>query len=131
MYQIECTNFGFRLTFGGLMDADEMQRWVNETQTALANVNDPFHVFVDMRTLKTLPPDARAIMEKGQKLYKEKGMIRSVVIVDNATTKLQFVLIATKSGIFEWERYVSTAQKPNWEEVGLRWLLEEVDPDQN
>lgn len=83
-----------------------------------------------MRDLKPLPGDAQEIMEQGQAAYKEGGMERSVVIVDSATTKMQFKRIAKESGIYDWERYVNAAETPDWREVGLAWIQDGVDPDQ-
>ncbi|HMV41143.1 MAG TPA: hypothetical protein PK079_09135 [Leptospiraceae bacterium] len=59
-----------------------------------------------MRTLKPLPPESQIHMQEGQKLYKEKGMVRSVVILANTITKLQFKRIAQETGIYQWERYI-------------------------
>lgn len=47
-----------------------------------------------MRNLKSLPQDAQNEMEKGQKLYKEKGMQRSAVVIANTLIALQFKRIA-------------------------------------
>ncbi len=41
-------------------------------------------------------------MQAEQRLYKEKGMVCSVVILDNAVTKKQFKRIAQETGIYEW-----------------------------
>jgi hypothetical protein len=75
----------------------------------LATAKGGFGVFVDMRTLKPLPEDAQKVMEEGQKLFKQKGMTRSVVIVTGALTKMQFKRIAQETGIYEWERYIDSA----------------------
>ncbi len=129
MYTIEQKNYGFKLTFAGFMSADEMQKWVAESKKALENAPNSFGVFVDMRKLKPLPGDARQIMEKGQKLYQQNGMVRSVVILDDVITKNQFKQIAQDSGIYEWERYIDASSMPNWEEAGIAWIESKVDPD--
>jgi len=54
-----------------------------------------------MRTLQPLPADAQTLMRDGQKLYKEKGMVRSVVILDNVITYMQFLRIGKEMGIYE------------------------------
>jgi hypothetical protein len=83
MYKIEKTAGGFTLTFGGLMNKAEHERWVEESERALAGCTKPFGVIVDLRTLKPLSPDAQAVLVQGQGLYKRAGMERSVVILNS------------------------------------------------
>jgi len=113
MYGIEKKDWGYQLTFGGSMTAEEMQAWVEESQELLKKAKPGFGVFVDMRTLRPLPPDAHALMQEGQKLYKGRGMARSVVILASALLTLQFKRTAQQTGIYEWERYIDSATIPN------------------
>ncbi|MBT9544148.1 MAG: hypothetical protein IV090_02030 [Candidatus Sericytochromatia bacterium] len=129
MYQIERKDYGYYLTFGDLIKADEMNRWVSESKQEMLSAPSQFGVFVDMRTLAPLPEDAQVAMQEGQKLYKSKGMTRSVVIVNSKITKMQFMRIAKETGIYEWERYIDATAVPNWEDVGVAWLTEATDPD--
>lgn len=130
MYKIEKKDYGYQLTFGDFIRSEEMQQWVEDSKQELASCPAEFGVFVDMRTLKPLAPETQAHMQEGQKLYKAKGMTRSVVIVNSALIALQFKRIAKETGIYEWERYLDASAMDNWEEVGIRWLTEAVDPDQ-
>jgi hypothetical protein len=131
MYKIEPQSYGFRLTFGDFISASEMREWVNDSRKALAIApKGGFGVFVDMRTLKPLPQDARPVMETGQKLYKMSGMTRSVVIVESAMVALQFRNIAQDTGIYDWERYISAPDNPMWEQMGLDWITNGIDPDE-
>lgn len=129
MYKIEKKHYGYRLTFDGFIKEDEMKQWVEESRQVLQTAPKEFGVFVDMRTLKPLPPESQKYMEEGQKSYKTKGMIRSVVILASAVTKLQFKRIAKETGIYEWERYLDVDTTPNWEQVGLDWIQHGIDPD--
>ncbi|MFH2056722.1 MAG: hypothetical protein ABIJ61_12245 [bacterium] len=131
MYKIEVRDFGFRLTFGDIISATEMHRWLQESFEALPEQSRPFAVFVDMRTLVPLDPDAQAIMRDGQRLYQQRGMTRSVVILNNPVTTVQFKRIAHESGIYEWERYIDASSTPDWEERGLDWILRAISPDQS
>ena len=45
-------------------------------------------------------------MQEGQKLFKNAGMERSVVILSTAMVTMQFKRIAKETGIYEWERYI-------------------------
>ena len=129
MYKIQKEDYGYKLTFGEVINADEMKRWLKESREVLKSAESSFGVFVDMRTLKPLTPEAQQPMHEGQKLYKERGMVRSVVILDNAITKMQFKRIAHETGIYEWERYIDEQSDPNWETTGIEWIRDGKDPD--
>lgn len=128
MYKIEKKDFGYQLTFGGFIKADEMKTWVEESKRVLALSPSKFGIFVDMRELKPIASDAQKFMEEGQKLYQEKGMTRSVVVLNSAVTKMQFQRIARETGIDEWERYIDASSMPDWEKVGINWIENSVDP---
>jgi hypothetical protein len=129
MYKIEKKDFGVKLTFGDFIKVEEMTNWLNESKKVLDSISGDYSVFVDMRTLKPLPKEAQVVMEEGQKMYKQRGMIRSVVILDSSLTTVQFKRIAKETGIYEWERYIDASSTPNWEEVGRLWIVDGIDPD--
>lgn len=129
MYKIEKTDSGVKLTFEGFIKRDEMAKWVDESTQFTRSLPSKFGVMVDMRGLKALSPDTEMEMKKGQKLYKEKGMERSVVILANAVTAMQFKRIAQETGIYQWERYIDASKVTNWEDVSNKWLVNSEDPD--
>ncbi len=129
MYKIEKKDYGYRLTFNGFIKIDEMAKWVDESKQALTGQEGKFGVFVDMRGLNTLPQDSKVKMEEGQKLFKQTGMERSVVILDDAITTMQFMRIAQETGIYEWERYIDASKELNWDKAGLDWIKDGIDPD--
>ena len=129
MYNIQKIREGFRLTFSGTIEAPEMKKWVEDSKKALMAAPPKFGVFVDMRDFKPLKPDSQAVMEEGQKMYKMKGMTRSVVILASAIQTIQFKRIAKETGIYEWERYIDCTKTANWEKVGLDWIDKGIDPD--
>ncbi len=130
MYKIEKRDYGFKLTFSGIIQKDEMLQWLEDSREALANIQNEFYVFVDMRGLHTLPPDSQVYMKEGQQLYLNKGMQRSVVITDSDLNRLQFIRIAKQTGIFPGERYIDAAVYNNWEEIGLNWILKGIEPEE-
>lgn len=83
-----------------------------------------------MRELKPLSFESQKEMEKGQKLYKTKGMEKSVVILNNDIVTMQFKRIAQETQIYRWERYIDASKHSNWEEMGINWLIDLVDPDE-
>lgn len=128
MYSIEPAEYGVKLTFEGFIDAAEMNRWLDESRKFLNGLEKDFCVFVDMRNLKPLSPLEKDIIKRGQMLYKSMGMKRSVVILSNPVTNLQFTKIAHESGIFEGERYIDASRVSDWEQVALDWLIRGVQP---
>lgn len=128
MYSIEKAGYGFKLTFGGFIQADEMRAWVEESKKALSAAPANFSVFIDMRTLKPLPKESQPIMGEGQKLFKAKGMQRSVVILNDTITTVQFRRIAKETGIDAWERYIDASKITNWKEAGEAWLTKSQEP---
>jgi len=128
MYRIERRPFGFALTFGGFIRKEEMDSWCTESREQLRGAPNSFSVLIDMRELKPLPADAQEVMVLGQKLYKGAGMQRSAVILNNATTTLQFIRLAKDSGIDAWERYFDASSEPRWEEKSLGWVKSGIDP---
>ena len=129
MYKIDKKDFGYKLLFGGTVSKDEMANWVKDAKKALETQSGSFGVFVDMRDLKPLSNDAKAEMENGQKAFKEKGMQRSVVILNSAIVTMQFKKIAKETGIYDWERYIDASSTPDWEAKGIDWLKNGVNPE--
>jgi hypothetical protein len=106
-----------------------MKNWLEESKKVLESALGSFKLLIDMRDLKPLPEDSKAIMQEGQKLYKQKGMVRSCVILKGATIKMQFTRIAKESGIYAFERYIDSTASADWMTKAMNWLLKEEDPD--
>lgn len=128
MYSVEKAGYGFKLTFGGFIQPDEMKAWVEESKKALTSAAGSFGVFIDMRTLKPLPKESQPLMVEGQKLYKAKGMQRSVVILNDTITTAQFRRIAKETGIDAWERYIDASKTADWKTAGEAWLTKSQEP---
>ena len=128
MYKIDVKDYGYDLTFSGMIEKEEMENWVKDSEKTLGSKSD-FGVYVDMIELKPLNPEVQEVMEKGQKLYKQAGMKRSAVVVANALTKIQFKRIAKETGIYEWERYIDASENSNYKEIALAWIKDGKDPD--
>ena len=129
MYKIEEQDWGYRLSFGGIITPREMAQWLRESETILEHRQKEFFVFVDMRTLIPLDRESQEAMQEGQKLYRRSGMVRSVVILSSPVIAAQFRRIGGETGIGQWERYVDASTVSDWEEIGMNWLLHAVDPD--
>ena len=129
MYSIERAPFGLRLTFTGTMSFDELERWGRDIAVALSELPKSFGVFVDMRGLVPLAPDAFGALRQGQLYARHLGMQRSVVIVDSVAVAEQFERIARETRIYAYERYINALTEPNWEQMGIDWIVDAIDPD--
>ncbi|MCP4570236.1 MAG: hypothetical protein GY841_21870 [FCB group bacterium] len=129
MFKIDKTDYGMKLILAGDIAVEEMTTWLKELKAVIDDMNNDFCAFVDMRKLIPISTEAREPLEAGQKYAKEKGMRRSVVILNNPVLTMQFKGIAHQTGIYVWERYIDASQEPDWERVGLDWLISCVDPD--
>jgi anti-anti-sigma regulatory factor len=130
MYKIEKGRHGFTLTFSGTIYADELQGWLQESAKVLAQHKGPFGVIVDMRSLLPLGPEARAIILQGQRLFKNRGLERSVVVLTSSAVTAQFRQLAKDSGVYRFERYINASDDPHWLEHALDWVQLQIDPDQ-
>ncbi len=132
MYKITTSNYGFKIAFEGFIKAMEMKAWLAEAEQILSTTaNKKFAVLIDMRKLMPLPSDSQVYIQKGQALFRARGMVRSVVILENPIIQMQFKRIAKETGIYDWERYIFTNQLDNWQEVAKNWLLKGIDPDKS
>jgi hypothetical protein len=129
VYRVERTSYGLRLTLSGAMSSDEVQRWGRDVVEALLHLERPFGVFVDMRQLVPPPPEEQGALKHAQIRARQLGMRRSVVIVDNAETAAEFERIARQTGIYTYERYIDAVADPRWEQRGLDWIVDGIDPD--
>jgi len=129
MYKIEETSYGYRLTFEGFVKKTEINEWYNESLEILREAPDKFGVLADLRTMKTLPMESQDKLEAGQKHFKQKGMTRSAVILDNPIIAMQFKRIGKNSGIYQWERYLDASTTKDWESRAIKWIEDNIDPD--
>lgn len=129
MYKIERKSFGFQLTFSGKLQEDEWQRWYDDSVEKLQDAPRSFGVIIDMRGLTPLASDRQKTIVKGQQLYRNKGMIRSAVILNNAVTTYQFKKLAQHSGIYSFERYIDAELHENRQQIATDWVTKGIDPD--
>jgi hypothetical protein len=130
MYNIERRSSGYILTFSGLINPDEMQRWCDDSKRNLmTESSSSFGVIIDMKNLQPLSSESQALMIDGQKLYKEKGMKRSAVILNNEKVCTQFKNLAIQSGIYSTERYIDASSNNNPVDTAISWVKDSIDPD--
>ena len=59
----------------------------------------------------------------------ELGVKRVATILGNSTVAHQFKRLSLQSGIHDYERYLDAATDPDWEDKGLKWVIDRIDPD--
>lgn len=130
MYRIEKRPSGYILTFSGVIDSAEMQKWVQESIKVLGTeTRTSFGVIIDMKDLQPLSGEAKDIMISGQKIYKAKGMERSAVLLSNPQVTAQFKNLALVSGIYSTERYIDVTGNSRAKDQAIDWVKDGIDPD--
>jgi hypothetical protein len=129
VYKIDSTPYGLRLTLSGAMSSDEIRRWERDVVAALHGLERPFGVFVDMRGLVLSSAEDQGGFMHAQIRARQLGMRRSVVIVERAEIASEFERIARQTGIHVYERYIDAVNDPHWEQRGLDWVIDGIDPD--
>ena len=124
MYSIEKTEYGVKLIFKGFIKRDEIDKWYDESMEFLKTLQPGFDIIVDMRDLKPLPRESQDTMNQGQMMYMQSGMRRAAVILDNATTTMQFKRLGKEVGILDKVYYLNASQYDDWKKPAFKWLNE-------
>jgi hypothetical protein len=111
------------------MDAEEIADLLEYSGEVLNDQQSGFGMLINMRGLKPLPKKALKGLHQAQWLYKNKGMVRSAVVVSNAVLKTHLMQLAKQAGIYDWERYIDASTDQNWEQTAEDWIEQAIDPD--
>jgi hypothetical protein len=128
MYKIERTNYGVKFTFSGFLNEEEMKRWAEEVVAKTKSLPKGFRVFMDMRGMKPLPQEAWPVMQKAQEQAIKAGMARSVLVVDDPITSMQFKRFARNTRISDRERQINASSVLDWEKMAMDWLIRGIEP---
>ncbi|MCB1144087.1 MAG: methyl-accepting chemotaxis protein [Leptospiraceae bacterium] len=130
MYTIELTNFGFRIILSGSLTPDELDRWISDSEARVKeNTLQNFHVFLDLKEISNLDESLIKHIERFQRVFRSKGMIRSAIIVNSFQNKKILQKIFKKSQFAKFNRIIDSNKNPYWEEGALNWLIREIDPN--
>lgn len=131
MYKIDKRPSGYVLTFSGNIGPEEMQEWVEESQSVLQNeTRSSFGVIVNMTNMEPMSIETSRILVGGQQLYKDKGMVRSAVILDDQELYFKLKNTAIQSGIFKNEKYILASEHSNPVDIAIKWVNDAIDPEQ-
>lgn len=129
MYLINHTDYGLRLRLSGTMLVNEVKAFGRDLDRTFETIAKPFSVFVDMRDLLPIDEPAQQEIIAIQLKFLKAGAVKSVVVLNNPTTTYQFKRIALQSEVYDYERYIDASADPDWESNGLKWLVDDIDPD--
>lgn len=125
----EKENYGLRFTFADPLTLEETEQWRDAVRALVPELSEGFGVFVDMRQMELIPPVCKPIIEEIQIFCKRNGLGRSVLILAEELTALQLKVIASRTGVREWERYIIASKTADWERIGVDWLVNAVEPE--
>ncbi len=131
MHKIELTEYGVKLVFKDIVNSEEIQKWLDKLMKIKVDLPDEVGVLVDMTQLKPISTQTQRAMFKLQESFVSDKKIRSVVAVSSPIVMRQLQEIAQKTGAFSSERYFNSLDTPNWEEIGLDYIIEGIEPDNN
>jgi hypothetical protein len=131
MYTIETSPFGFKVTMVGRVTEHEAMQALLAAREALKTCKRPFGVLVDIRTAQPLADEVQALVDETQRVVRYNGLQRSAVVLASAVMTMQFMRIASDTGVYAHERYLDASRDVNWEITALRWIIDGVDPDRH
>lgn len=127
MFEIDITDFGFKVTFSGHMSKENAQTYKDALPSIIKNLPEKFGILVDMRELKPLGPESQAIMTSSQELVHHR-LTRSVTVVNSPILAMQFRRLSKKSHVLDTKRFLDASKMPDWESVSRSWIVNAEDP---
>ncbi len=128
MHQIEETSYGYRLTFDGFMNRDDMQVWFNDMKKAVGGRSNPYGVFVDLRGAVAFPAEAQEVLFQGIGFCIEHGMERNAIVFSNAIAKIQASRISKEAGMADKAVFLDASATTDWEEKAEEFLIHGTRP---
>lgn len=129
MINIDETSYGYKVTFEGFAQRDDVEKLSQRLGQILSNRNSAFSMIVDLRASRAIPAEAQEQLMQGINYCTQYGMERCAVVVSSAIAKIQAVRIAKETGIYDTTRYVDASTSPDWEKEALGWIRDAKDPE--
>ena len=131
MHKIEITEYGVKLTFANVVNSEEIQKWHDELLKIGVDLPDEIGVLVDMTKIEPLSTQTQKAIFQLQKSFVSEKRVRSVVATNSPVVMRQLKDIASKTGVLPSERYINSQDTPNWEEIGLDYIINNIEPEDN
>lgn len=129
MYEVKETEYGLYLRIIGEVSLDESKAILSEVRVIFERRETGICAFADLQKMELLSLETQAVCVEIQKMLIELGVKRVVTMLGNATVAHQFKRLSLQSGLFDFDRYIDVSINPDWEEIGLRWMNDGIDPD--
>lgn len=129
MGDLKNSEYGFLIKFRGIVDNSDVEKIFDDVMIELKEKKSNYGVIVDMREMITFPLSAQHIFKDMQSILRNMGMKRSIIVLNDTITAMQFRNIGKSNGSYEWERYLDSSRYRNWHEISMLWLTEGKDPD--
>jgi hypothetical protein len=129
MYENEPAEYGYKMTFGGFIDDEEMRAWASEVTDTLDQTPAEWHCYVDMRPLETMSAEGQQRMSEVKRECHDCGLTRVATVVSSPTVRLQFEQMSDGTGGSENDRYLDAQTTDEPEATAIAWVKDGVDPD--
>ena len=124
MYQIDSTDYGFRLTVTGRMDQAGIDKLSYDLLRVLSNHDRPFGLLVDLREMIPLKHQIAEASIELHAACRRLSMVRGVLVVKSRAVKSQFLRIGLKATCAGDDLIIDAGREPNWEDKALSWLTD-------
>jgi len=128
MQRVRVTDYGVDIVFGGPLGREETVELLAELHRELPR-GRRFGVLVDSRRSRAYSAKEQEAFRRGILLCVERGMERSVVVVDSQISALQAKRLGKETGTLAWTRYIDARKHPHWQRIAEDWLLRGIDPE--
>ncbi|MCP4705375.1 MAG: hypothetical protein GY865_12285 [candidate division Zixibacteria bacterium] len=131
MYKVDKTEYGFRVAIMGDFNEDEMNQFQCEVESFRSELPEIFSGFIDARKVIAFDKDSKKSLKILEESFKKMGCQRYAVILQSPVLSAQVRQIAFESENDEGERQINSLKYENWEQLGLDWVINGIDPDDN
>ena len=128
MYKIEKTNYGYHITFSGLMSEAEAVQFKTEVEGILPSLKQPWSSVIDLQTWVPAGPEILMLLHQVEQLSKNHGLQRRAIIVRSPVVKAQAAQLSFISETDAFERRIDASKVDNWEEQAIAWAVHGVEP---
>lgn len=101
----------YKLHLEGVVDVKEMKELLKKVEQQLRAPAADFRVYSDLKGFKPAMPEVQEVMKTIQKMFKERGMKKVALLVDNAVTKMQLSRLHGESGVKGTDRFFAADEK--------------------
>jgi hypothetical protein len=129
MFQIEPTEYGFKVTSTGSFTQDDVGRLKTDLLDMLARYNRPFSLVIDARKMILPRPDVyKTFTELHVAVWKLKCQ-RVAFVLESPVTKRQAMQMHYEAAPHSEERFINALLYPDWESRAVAWAAHAVEPE--